>query len=57
MRKDYSYVIFSPYFGKLPVNFNLWLNSCSYNKDFYFIVFTDDKTVYNIPNNVEIIYM
>lgn len=54
--KKYKYILFSPYFGKLPVNFDLWLHSCSYNKDFKFIVFTDDKTKYNIPENVEMIY-
>jgi hypothetical protein len=54
---DYKYIIFCPYFGKLPINMNLWLLSCSCNVDFYFIVFTDD--VYNgkIPYNVNIINM
>ena len=55
MKKEY--IIFSPYFGKLPSNFNLWLKSCSYNKEFNFVVFTDDNTKFNIPNNVKIIYM
>lgn len=51
---NYDYVIFSPYFGKLPNYFNLWANSCSYNKKIKFIVFTDDKSYmnFNIPNNV-----
>ena len=57
MNKKYNYTIFSPYFGKLPNNFNLWLNSCSYNKEFKFIVFTDDKTKFDIPENVEMIYL
>lgn len=49
-------VVFSPYFGKLPVWFNLWLKSCSFNKDFRFIVFTDDDiSNYVIPDNVTII--
>ena len=50
----YKYIIFSPYFGKLPAMFDLWAQSCSYNKQFLFIVFTDD--VYNgiLPENVQI---
>ncbi|MBO6195205.1 MAG: hypothetical protein J6O56_02520 [Bacilli bacterium] len=50
----YDYVIFCPYFGKLPVNFDLWLKSCSYNNKFKFIVFTDDKRIFKTPKNVEI---
>ena len=53
MNKKYNYTIFSPYFGSLPNNFNLWLNSCSYNKEFKFIVFTDDKTKFDIPENFD----
>ena len=50
--KKYKYIIFSPYFGKLPAMFDLWLKSCGYNKDILFLVFTDD--VYNkpLPENV-----
>ena len=55
MEKKYKYVVFSPYFGKLPSYFNLWLNSCSYNTEFKFIVFTDDNSVFNVPSNVELI--
>ena len=50
----YKYVVFCPYFGNLPNNFKLWLKSCSYNKDFKFIVFTNDLVDYVIPDNVEI---
>lgn len=57
MNNNYKYIIFSPYFGTLPNNFKLWLNSCSYNRDFKFIVFTDDMTKYNLPENVEIVYL
>lgn len=50
--KKYKYVILSPYFGKLPAMFDLWAQSCGYNKDMLFLVFTDD--VYNkpLPENV-----
>lgn len=54
MNGQYKYIIFSPYFGKLPSHFNLWLKSCSYNKNFKFIVFTDDEAIYDTPANVEI---
>ena len=57
MNKNYKYIIFSPYFGKLPINFNLWLESCSYNDSFKFIIFTDDKSKFKLPENVEIIYL
>lgn len=52
---SFKYVIFCPYFGKLPVHFNLWLISCEYNSKFKFIIFTDDNTSYVLPKNVEII--
>ena len=54
MNKRYKYVIFSPYFGKLPSMFDLWAQSCGNNSQFLFLVFTDD--VYNkpLPKNVQI---
>ena len=44
------------YFGKLPNYFNLWLTSCKYNNTINFLLFTDDKTKYDYPNNVRVIY-
>ena len=55
MKKKERFIIFSPYFGKLPINFKLWVNSCSFNKDFKFVVFTDDNIDLSLPTNVEII--
>lgn len=55
--KEKKIVVFSPYFGKLPIWFNLWLKSCSYNERFTFIVFTDDKYIGDVPKNVIIKYM
>lgn len=46
-----------PYFGKLPNYFQLFLNSCKYNQDFNWIVFTDDETEYKYPTNVRKIPM
>lgn len=45
-----------PYFGKFPNYFPLFLRSCSYNKDFNWLIFTDDKTPYEYPENVKVIY-
>lgn len=50
--KDISVAIVVPYFGKLPSYFQLWLNSCEYNKNFKWFVFTNDNTNYNYPRNV-----
>lgn len=50
-------LIICPYFGKLPDNqMKLWLKSCSFNKKIDFVVITDDKTKYELPKNVKIIY-
>lgn len=48
----YKYVVFCPYFGKLPNNIDLWLKSCSYNEEFKFIVFTNDNRKIKVPQNV-----
>jgi hypothetical protein len=45
-----------PYFGKLPKNFQLWLNSCSTNKTVNWMIFTNDKSDYNYPQNVKVNY-
>ena len=45
-----------PYFGKFPNYFNLFLKSCRYNKDFNWLIFTDDKYVYDYPDNTKVIY-
>lgn len=45
-----------PYFGKLPNYFSLFLKTCSYNKEFNWIIFTDDKTEYDYPVNVKRVY-
>ncbi|WP_298762296.1 DUF6625 family protein [uncultured Megasphaera sp.] len=52
-----KYLLICPYFGKLPGNFQLWLDSCAYNTKIDFIVFTDDRTEFKIPQNVKIIYL
>ena len=44
--------IIVPYFGKLPDYFQLFLDSCRPNKRFDWIIFTNDKTEYDYPENV-----
>lgn len=41
-----------PYFGHLPNYFQLFLKSCAANSDFNWLIFTDDNTAYNYPDNV-----
>lgn len=43
--------------GKLPTYFQLWLESCRRNPSVDFLVFTDDYTEYNYPDNVKVHYM
>lgn len=52
--KTIAYII--PYFGRLPQNFPLWLLGCDCNRSIDWILITDDKTSYNYPPNVKVIY-
>lgn len=50
-------VFICPYFGNLPKNsFNLWLQSCAMNPTIDWIIFTDDKTNFDYPSNVKVVY-
>lgn len=46
-----------PYFGKFDRLFPLWLESCRYNKEIDWLVFTDDRGNYNYPPNVKVTYL
>ena len=50
-------VLITMYFGKLPNYFSLFLKSCEKNKDFNWLIFTDDNTNYNYPKNVKRVNM
>lgn len=52
MRKKLALII--PFFGKLPKYMQLFWNSCIYNEEVDFLLFTDDTSVQNhiIPSNV-----
>lgn len=53
--KSICYVV--PYFGKFPKKgFKLWLMSCKANPTINWIIFTNDKTEYNYPENVKVYY-
>lgn len=46
-----------PYFGKFDSLFPLWLESCRYNSDIDWLLFTDDKRNFNYPHNVKVVYI
>ncbi len=46
-----------PYFGKLNNFFQLFLNSCRENPEYYWIIFTNDHSPYIFPNNVHVYYL
>ncbi len=45
------------YFGHLPSYFQMWLNSCKYNPTINWILFIDDDTCYEYPENVKVVYL
>ena len=45
-----------PYFGTLPDYFPVFLRSCEINRNFEWLLLTDDHTDYNYPENVNVIY-
>ncbi|MCQ2554920.1 MAG: hypothetical protein MJ171_04625 [Clostridia bacterium] len=52
-----SIAVLSAYFGKLPGYFPLWLKTCKYNPDIDFIIFTDDETSFDFPENVKRVHL
>ena len=53
--KNCCFVI--PYFGRFPNYFQLFLNSCKYNPDFNWLIFSDDTSTYDFPPNVRLVRM
>ena len=45
-----------PYYGNFPNYFQLFLNSCKYNSDFEWLIFTDNNKSYDWPANVHVHY-
>ncbi len=52
----YKVALVIPYFGNFHNYFDLWLLSCKSNPDVDFLIFTDDKTEYDYPDNVKVFY-
>lgn len=44
-----------PYFGKFPNYFPLFLKTCGYNKNFNWLIFTDNLEKYDYPENVQVV--
>lgn len=44
------------YFGKLPDTMKLWLKSCKYNSTINWLIYTDDTTEYDYPDNISVKY-
>ena len=54
----FSIAFICPYFGQLPKDlFNLWLKSCKYNPSIDWLIFTNDRTNYDYPENVKVSYI
>ena len=49
-----AYVV--PFFGKFPKGFEFWLLSCKCNPTIDWLIFTDDQTPYDYPENVKVTY-
>lgn len=49
-------VFILPYFGKLPNYFELYLHSIKSNKNYDWLLITDDATVYDFPENLKVVY-
>ena len=48
--------IVAPYFGILPAHTQLWLNSCAKNPQVTWLLYTDDRTAWDYPDNVRVSY-
>lgn len=49
-------ILINIYFGSLPTTFPLWLKSIEKNPQINFLLITDDKTQYEYPSNIKVIY-
>lgn len=54
--KENMLALVSPYFGKLPAHFQLWLNSCAVNPQVTWLLYTDDRSLWDYPENVKVTY-
>ena len=45
-----------PYFGNLPNYFNIYLKSVRFNSEFNWLLVTDDRSAYDYPQNMTVVY-
>ena len=58
MMNQHSAALILPYYGRLPNYFPLWLKTAGFNRNFTFMIFSDENfSGYNIPPNVHVNYM
>jgi hypothetical protein len=50
----HSIILIVPFFGPFPNYFDLWLKSCELNDSIRWAVFTDNQTVSQLPQNVQL---
>lgn len=50
-------ILIVPYFGEFPNYYQLFLNSCEKNKNFNWLIITDNKIKHRNPENVRVINM
>ena len=55
MKNKVCFII--PHFGRLQSYFQLFLKTCSYNKNFDWLLITDERTKYAFPQNVRVVHM
>ena len=53
--KKIVYIV--PYFGKFPINFQIWLNSCGKNSTIDWLIFTVDRRNFEYPSNGKVNYI
>lgn len=53
--KSICYIV--PYFGKIPKEFQIWLDTCKFNETINWIIITNDMSEFDYPNNVQRIQM
>lgn len=56
MSDERMLVIVAPYFGTLPAHTQLWLNSCGKNPQVTWLLYTNDRTGWDYPDNVKVTY-
>ena len=54
MKKKCAFII--PYYGHFPNYFQVFLKTCGANPDYDWLIFTDDHTPYDYPENVHVHY-